>query len=307
MPRYAVTADVPLATPADTPDSTPVERFDPAQPTHALKAGLAGVDAVAIGHDAGPAAVRAVLDAAADAGVPHVVVISSATVYGAWPDNPVPLSEDASLRPNPGFAFAAERAESERLAAEWKDAHPGATATVLRPAIIMRGTQSPFERALSGTAGLRSREASRPMQFLAEDDLARAVALALATRLDGVYNVAPDGWVPDETARALAGGPARIAVPERLARPFRALARTWPGLDPYTRHPWVVANDRLKAAGWSPTHSNEEAFVESGANRWPELSPKRKQEVALAGSAGVLGGVAALVVWLVRRSRRAKR
>ena len=34
-----------------------------------------------------------------------------------------------------------------------------------------------------------------------------------------------------------------------------------PHLDPYVRHPWVVANDRLRSTGWRPLHSNEEALV----------------------------------------------
>ncbi|HEY6415623.1 MAG TPA: NAD(P)H-binding protein, partial [Acidimicrobiales bacterium] len=42
---------------------------------------------------------RRLLDAAGDAAVPHLVVLSSATVYGAWPNNPVPLTEEATLRP----------------------------------------------------------------------------------------------------------------------------------------------------------------------------------------------------------------
>src|SRR5690606_27333965 len=41
-----------------------------------------------------------VLEAVATSGARQVVVRSSATVYGAWPDNPVPLSETAPLRPN---------------------------------------------------------------------------------------------------------------------------------------------------------------------------------------------------------------
>ena len=46
---------------------------------------------------------RRVLEAAAAAGVSKVVLVSSAAVYGAWPNNPIPLTEDAPLRPNPGF------------------------------------------------------------------------------------------------------------------------------------------------------------------------------------------------------------
>jgi len=67
-----------------------------------------------------------------------------------------------------------------------------------------------------------------------------------------------------------AGGPARLPLPRWLGGPLRAVAEAtgirppWPGVEPYTRHPWVVANDRLRAAGWEPTMSNEEAFVDAG-------------------------------------------
>lgn len=303
MPRYASTADAPFAAPVEGAGNEVVE-VDAAAPVHALKAALAGVDGLVIGAAAAPAHVRALLEAAGDAGVGQVVLVSSAVVYGAWPDNPVPLSEDAPLRPNPGFAFAAERAEAERLVADWRDGHPDSAAAVLRAAPTLQG---PLDAALSGTAGLRPREASRPVQFLAVEDLGSAVALALSARLDGAFNVAPDGWVPDETARALAGGPARVPIPERLARPLRALwpSQRFPGLDPYTRHPWVVANDRIKAAGWAPKHSNEEAFVDASSDgRWPELSPRNRQQVALIAMGGVLAGAAAGVALLVRRSRR---
>ncbi|MBV9042245.1 MAG: hypothetical protein JOZ68_14660, partial [Acidimicrobiia bacterium] len=43
---------------------------------------------------------------AAGSDVGRVVYLSTAMVYGAWPNNPVPLTEDAPMRPNPDFAFA---------------------------------------------------------------------------------------------------------------------------------------------------------------------------------------------------------
>ena len=83
----------------------PVERLAP------VFDGAVGVIHLAWSHvDAPPSgarpnlvALRRVLEAAARAGVSSLVHVSSATVYGAWPDNPVPLPEDAALRPNPGF------------------------------------------------------------------------------------------------------------------------------------------------------------------------------------------------------------
>src|SRR5207248_11329057 len=41
--------------------------------------------------------------------------------------------------------------------------------------------------------------------------------LAVRAGLDGVFNVAPDGWISGDEARALSGSP-RLPLPERLAR-----------------------------------------------------------------------------------------
>ena len=275
-----------------------------------VKAQLDRVDAlVHLAPD--PAVVRAVLDAAGDAGVRVVVFVSSATVYGAWPDNSVPLSEDAPLRPNPGFDLAVASAEAERLVAEWKDDHPGSTVCILRPTVVVGpGADVTLARSLAGTTGFRPAEAARPVQFLHIDDLTSAVLLALRSGLDGVFNVAPDGWVPDETARALAGGTARLALPERVARPLQAVRRALtptperPGVEPYTRHPWVVANDRLVGAGWRATHTNEEAYVLAGEGSKLEISPRRRQEVALGVTAAAGAGVVAGIVALLRRRPR---
>jgi hypothetical protein len=122
--------------------------------------------------------------------------------------------------------------------------------------------------------------------------------------------VAPDGWIDGDTARALAGGGPRVRLPERLAlrlagwRWSLGLGETPPVLLPYTVHPWVVANDRLRADGWEPASSNEVAFVtHHAASPWANVSPRRRQELALAASAASLVGGVALVIALIRRRR----
>jgi hypothetical protein len=81
-----------------------------------------------------------------------------------------------------------------------------------------------------------------------------------------------------------------------------------PGLRSYTREPWLVANDRLKAQGWRPTVTNEQAYVEGTEARWwTMITPKRRQELTLGGTA-VLSVLATVgVVSLVRRWRRRRR
>jgi hypothetical protein len=173
-------------------------------------------------------------------------------------------------------------------------------------------------RSLAAAAGLRRIEEEPPRQFVHPDDLAAAVDVARRARLDGPCNVAPDGWIAGDMMRELAGMAPRPALPSRLARLLARLR--WrlqrgpipPGLVPYTEFGWLIANDRLKAAGWTWRYTNEQAYVAGTEARWwTMLSPKRKQELALgvAGvvAVGVIGGVAVALRRLVcaARGRRA--
>lgn len=252
------------------------------------------------------------LFAAGERGARQVVLLSSAMVYGAWPNNPVPLTEDAALRPGHSFAFARQLATVEQLVDDWRRSRPGRRACVLRPvpAMAADGTSS-LVRALAAGMGGRLAEDDVPAQFVHLDDLADAVVLAVERELDGVYNVAPDGAVPGPRVRALSGMPPRLQLPDRLAEWLADLRWRFqrgpipPGLRPYTRSPWLVANDRLRAEGWSPTVTNEQAYVEGTEARWwTMLTPKRKQELALSAMVLGMGSLLAVAAVVVRRIRR---
>lgn len=248
----------------------------------------------------------------------QVVFVSSALVYGAAPNNPKPLTEDAVMRPDVEFVFARQLASAEELVEQWRRARPGRITSVLRPALALaRGDSSRLASALVFGLGRRVAEADPPSQFLHLDDLAAAVVLAISSKLDGVFNVAPDGWVAGERVRALSGERPRIPLPERAAEVVASLRWRFqrgpipPGLGPYTREPWIVSNGKLRQLGWSPTVTNEQAYVEATEAPWyTTISPKRRQEIALG--LGVLGGVVAAVLGVVfgrrwwRRRRRGR-
>ena len=145
--------------------------------------------------------------AAADRFNAHqIVFVSSALVYGAAPNNPKPLTEDAVLRPDVEFVFARQLASAEELVDQWRRARAGRVTTVLRPALsLAEGESSRLATALVAGLGHRVAQVDPPSQFLHLDDLADAVVLAVRRRLDGVFNVAPDGWVAGERVRALSG------------------------------------------------------------------------------------------------------
>ncbi len=242
--------------------------------------------------------------------VQHVIGLSSALVYGAWPNNPTPLTEDAPLRPNTEFSYAVQRAQIEQLIADWVAQVAGRSATVLRPCVTLSRDSDGgwIARSLAAAAGARLGQEDPPSQFLHTDDLASAVDLARRHRLDGPYNVAPDGWVPGEIVRALAGARPRVRLPAALAA--RLAQWRWkftqgpvpPGLLPYTASTWVIANDRLKSAGWQARKTNEQAYVAgTDARWWTLLTPKRKQELALGGMVGIGGAIAALSSLVLQR------
>lgn len=255
-----------------------------------------------------------VLDALSAVDVAHLVVMSSAMVYGAWKDNPVPITEDAPVRPNPDFDWAVQRRRLERLAQQWALA-PGRSVTVLRSAVTVAEDRlgqlaNMLRAARSGVAA----DGDPPVQYLQAADLADAVVTAVDARYDGILNVAPDGWIPPDTLAGLEGPRPRLRAPSHLVRLLSALRWRWglaptpPGIVPYTAHPWVVANDRLRALGWRAAHSNEEAWVASHEPHPLESLPaRRRQELLLAAAVTVVfGGLAAagLVVRAMHKRRR---
>lgn len=252
-----------------------------------------------------------VLEAAARAGAAQVIARTSATVYGAWPDSPVPLTEAAPTRPNAESEWVRMRAAIEDRLEEFAADHPEVVVSLLRPCVTVSDDGPDELGRVLAAARLVATADAPPAQFVHADDVAAAVDLLRRERAGGTFNVAPDGALDADLIRALVGGAPRIPLPEWLARRLTALgwryqlAPTPPGFVPFVTHPWVVANDRLRALGWSPEHTNEEAFVAGhAAAPWAQISPQRRQEIALGVAAAALAGATAGAAVLVRRALR---
>lgn len=278
----------------------------------ATPAGFAG-DAGAARADR--ALAERILAGASAAGAGHVLLASSAMVYGAWPENPLPISEASPVKPNPEFRFGVVRGEIEALGEAWAE-ETGAFLTIVRAATTLaRGRENGLANLLRHSAALRPSDGDAPAQFLHAEDFASAIELLVVGRHQGVYNVAADGWLRPAEIAALRGTletPIRVpgVVISAVSDARRRLgAATHPGLTPYLQHPWVVANDKMKALGWVPEFSNEEAYVAGHRpNRLDGVTAKRRQELALGAAgaaigAGVLGAVGA-ISWGIRRVRR---
>ncbi len=273
---------------------------------------LADVECIvhlAFSEDSDQSKLIGLLELATEAKISQVVVVSSAMVYGAWPNNSVPLSEDAAVRPNPESTFAVHQADAERTALEWADLEVERRVTILRPtAVASPNASGLIGEALLAAAPIRTRRDDPPQQFVHLDDLATAVATVAQLDESGVFNVAPDGWLTAREVRELIGARPIIRLPVPLpGRLDRYVARRVghqapTGLLPYTRYPWVIANDRLRSTGWVPRYGNDQVFVAAEAGMpWDSMNAKQRQNVSLGvGATAIIGLLYGLARWLKR-------
>lgn len=257
---------------------------------------------------------QAVTTAAAAAGARHLVVVTSAMVYGATPDAPVPLPEGADLVPTPDAGVVGDMLEVEAVAARATSTHPGLLVTSLRPAALVGpGVDTVITRHYEAPRLLVLREDRMAWQFCHVDDLASAVLCTLRERLGGAVTVGSPGSMNTRTVEQLSGM-RRIELPAALAfgtaeRLHRVGVLPMPPEDlSYVVHPWVVGSARLRAAGWTARHDNETglgvllAEVRGRHALGARRVERKDAAVGAAGAAVAIVGTAA--VWRQARSRR---
>jgi len=262
---------------------------------------------------------RNVLDAVAASGAGRFVYTSSASAYGAHPDNPVPLREEDALRANAEFNYAEHKMESERILRDWRQDHPGVAVTVLRPAIIFGPHVSNFiSRALEAPRLPLIEGCSPPLQVVHEDDAAAALAHVVLNEIDGTFNVCADDSVSQDELAEMSGRKSVRIPPDTAVKLMRLMWRIGQAQAPagqvaYFMHPWVMANDKLRATGWAPLHTSRETlqatfdanrdYVTLGRTRHTRAEWRRVATTAAA--AGAAAGAALVAVGaIIGGSRR---
>jgi UDP-glucose 4-epimerase len=209
-----------------------------------------------------------VLEAAAEAGIGQVLVTTSGVAYGAFADNPQPITEDQPVRGVARFSYARDKTESDRIVQLWAHQHPDVVTTIVRPCIVFGPnvanylvrlwTKQPFAVDVGNLDG--------HIQFLHEEDVVEAVSGLLLGRHAGQFNVAPEGLMTLRECAELLGTPIR----RMPLWAYRALAKLlWrlrvseapPGQIEFALYPWVLSNDKIKSTlGWIPRHTSRETF-----------------------------------------------
>jgi nucleoside-diphosphate-sugar epimerase len=258
---------------------------------------------------------QTVLTAAAAGGVSRIVLVTSAMVYGARPDNSVPLPEDAPLSPDSDDSVVGDLLEIEHLAERSPRTHLGLQVTVARPAALVGdGIDTLITRHFEAPRLLAVKGCAARWQFCHVDDLVGALELAAAGRVTGAFAVGSDGWLEQDELEDIAGL-RRIELPPGLTfataqRLHRAGITPAPVSDlRYVVYPWVVDCKALREAGWLPQYDNAAALQvlldqRGGHHAVAGRRLDRKDATITAAGATVAVIGTAAIVRQVRRRRR---
>lgn len=320
--RYGVDA---VSTVLRTPGQSPTARTDSTAHDHGHDHGHPTVVHVALSTDlqldlgVDTAVRRAALveitrsaeEATARGG--HLVVVTSARVFGARPDNPVPMSADAPLRARDDRGLIGDLLTVETEIAHIRERRPDLHVTVVRPAAVVgpgvdttitRHFESPRLLVIGGSAPL--------WQFVHVADLAAAIMTVVTHEpvgaLGPVVTVGADDPITQERVERISGK-RRLELPATAAmstaRRLHAagvLSTSGDDLD-YVRYPWAVSATALQEAGWRAVHDNEtclQVLLEGIRGDRGMLALRRDAAVGTASAAVALVGTAALM----RRRRR---
>jgi nucleoside-diphosphate-sugar epimerase len=258
---------------------------------------------------------QTVLTAAAAGGVGRVVLITSAMVYGAKPDNPVPITESAPLGADPDGSVVGDFMEIEQLAERSPRTNPGMSITVVRPAALVgEGIDTLITRHFEAPRLLVVKGCAPRWQFCHVSDLLSAIELAAAGEVKGAFAVGSDGWLEQDQVEELSGL-RRIELPAGVTfataqRLHRAGITPAPVSDlHYVVYPWVVDCHALREAGWRPTVTNAQALqvlLEQRAGHHAVAGrrlAKKDATITAAGATVAVIGTAA-IVRQVRKRRR---
>lgn len=220
---------------------------------------------------------RRVAEAAARAGVPHLVVASSVGAYAPSGDG-VPRSEEWPVRSLPTSHYSVDKVAQERVLDEFEHAHPEVVVARLRPALIFQadaarsvagyflGPLVPVRLLGRGRLPVLPLPAGLRLQAVHADDVADAYRRVVVERAAGAFNVAArDVLAGQDLARIVDHGRV-VEVPPSAVRQALAcayagrLVRADPGwLDLALSVP-VLDSTRIRSElGWAPRRTAADA------------------------------------------------
>lgn len=197
--------------------------------------------------------------------VPKLVVLSSANVYGPRADNPQFLDEDAPLLAGQSFSAVRDLIEVDMLAQSFFWKRPNVETVILRPVHILGHVSNAPSNYLRQSVVPTLLGYDPMVQVMHQQDVVRAVRLALAPGARGIFNLAGPAPVALSRLIDLTGRP-RVALPlfafrTVLKRLWRFRATSFPDAElDFIRFVCMVDDGRARhELGYAPAHDLAEA------------------------------------------------
>lgn len=219
-------------------------------------------------HDIDVNGTRNVLAATAACGAEHLVVASSSSAFGAFPDNPEWLTENDHPRRMRNFTYASDKYENEMICRLFKEDHPKIKMAIVRPCIVYGpNVDNYISRFIMKLPIVTGVEGARPdMQFVHEDDVAEVFMKVLEQEEEGYFHAVSEGVINVEEFAALAGKriidmPAAILYPAvdvawKLHAP---LVEAPSAMLDFIRYRWTISGEITREAlGLGPRWTSKE-------------------------------------------------
>lgn len=222
---------------------------------------------------------RNLLELCARYQVPNIIVCSTFHVYGAHPHNHLYLGEEDPLRASHTFPELIDAVDMDNAATAFLLKHPQIRVVILRPSNVIgprinnRITNFLRARFCPYVLGY-----DPPMQFMHEQDFARALKIALDAPGRGVYNVAGEGVIPFTRAIRMASGtpvPLASALAYPAAQFLNRFGVNFPAhLIDYFRYPVVISDKPFRREfGFRSQVSTRDAILSLSPQPEPEADP----------------------------------
>ncbi len=260
--------------------------------------------------------IQTLTTAAAAAGVAHLVVITSAMVYGARAENPAPIPEEASLRAGDTEGIVADLVEVEELLELARSVHPGLRITSVRPAALVGpGLDTMISRHFEAPRLLTLRGHEPAWQFCHVEDLATAVSIVVNQELAQTVTVSAWGSLTQEEVEDISGMRSIEMSPSAAHSAAERLHRV--GVIPlpssdlaYVSCPWVVAPTQLSQHGWYPAYDNSaclSTLLAEIRGHHAVMARRVERRDAAIGAAGAVSAAVAVAGTAALMRRRRKR
>jgi UDP-glucose 4-epimerase len=207
-------------------------------------------------------------------GIKKVVLLSSANVYGPRPDNPQFLTEDAPLLGAGPFSQIRDLVELDMGSQAYFWRLPEVASVILRPAHILGTVKNAPSNYLRLAVVPTLLGFDPMMQAVHQDDVVRAIMLALKPTVRGIFNIAGPPPVPLSRVLELLER-STVAVPHTMARlgverlfKLRVTSFPAPELD-FIRFVCMIDDARARRdLGYAPTHGLVSTLCAVDEERW---------------------------------------